>query len=192
MTPAPAPDLPLSEWAQGVRAGDLAAFEALFHALHPMLTRHARALAATPAEADDAVQETFVRLWEQRARIDPAKSLRAYLVQAVRNRMLNAVRDAQTRTSLLSEHALASADEAHAERPDEVAHGVALADRLTAFLAELPDRQRTALTLTRFDGLSHAEAAEAMDCSVRTVNNHIVRGLRTLRDRLQTLDPDVL
>jgi len=187
--PAPAPDLPLADWARRVRDGDLAAFEALFRALHPMLTRHARAITATPAEADDAVQETFVRFWEQRERIDPARSVRAYLVQAVRNRALNTVRDAQTRAALLASHAQTLDDSASA-RPDDDAHGASLADRLGAFLADLPERQRAAISLTRFDGLSHVEAAEAMGCSARTVNNHIVRGLRTLRDRLQAYDPD--
>ncbi|PAP76402.1 RNA polymerase sigma factor [Rubrivirga marina] len=191
MTPPSDADPPLDEWARRVRAGDLDAFEALYRHLHPMLTRIARSLADAPAEADDAVQEAFARLWETRARLDPAQSVRAYLARAVRNRLLNAARDAGTRRALLDEHADAL-DRARPPRPDDAAHGASLAAHLRASLAALPDRQRTAIALTRFDGLSHAEAAEVMACSVRTVNNHIVRGLRTLRERLQTYAPDAL
>ena len=155
-----------------------------------MLTRVARSLSATAAEADDAVQETFVRLWEHRDRIDPEQSVRAYLVRAVRNRVFNVARDAQTRRTLLDAHAADAPDAGYAPPPDEVVVGASLAERLRAFLDDLPDRQRTALALTRFDGFSHAEAAEAMGCSPRTVNNHIVRGLHTLRERLVASDPD--
>lgn len=150
-----------------------------------MLIRAALSLSATPAEADDAAQETFVRLWEHRARLDPEQSVRAYLVRAVRNRVLNVARDARTRRALLDRHGAEAHATAEAAPPDD-----GRAARLRAFLADLPDRQRTALALTRFDGLSHAEAADAMGCSPRTVNNHIVRGLRTLRARLETTDPD--
>ncbi len=189
MTSPPASAPPFAEWALRVRSGDLAAFEALFRSLQPMLTRVAISLSATPAEADDAVQETFVRLWEHRERLDPEQSVRAYLVRSVRNRVLNVARDARTRQTLLSQHA-AHTHAADAVYPDEVVQGAGLAARLRAFLADLPDRQRTALALTRFDGLSHVEAAAAMGCSARTVNNHIVRGLRTLRERLEAYDPD--
>ena len=190
MTPSPDPDLALAELARRVRDGDLAAFEALFRHLHPMLSRIARSL-APPPEADDAVQETFARLWERRDRLDPERSVRAYLARSVRNRLYNATRDAQTRSALLAERAETHAPQ-HMPRPDEAAHGAGLAERLRTFLDELPDRQRTAIALTRFDGLSHTEAAHAMGCAPRTVNNHIVRGLRTLRDRLQAYDPDVV
>ncbi|MGB3541440.1 RNA polymerase sigma factor [Rubrivirga sp.] len=188
MTSPPASDDALAEWARRTRSGDLEAFEALFRHLHPMLTRIAHSLADGP-QAQDAVQETFVRLWEQRERIDPDRSVKAYLARSVRNRLLNASRDAQTRRTLLDQNA-AEVTPAALPRPDADAQHRTLADRLATLLQALPDRQRLAITLTRFDGLSHAEAADVMACSARTVNNHIVRGLRTLRDRLQAYDLD--
>jgi RNA polymerase sigma-70 factor (ECF subfamily) len=51
-------------------------------------------------------------------------------------------------------------------------------------MADLPARQREALLLTRFQGMTHQEAAETMGCSPRTVNNHLVRALRALRERV--------
>ena len=189
--PPPPASAPLDEWARRIRTGDLDAFEALFRHLQPMLTRIARSLADTPAEADDAVQEAFVRLWEGRARLDPERPVRAYLARSVRNRLLNVARDARTRRDLLAANADALAPAASG-RPDDLAHGATLADRIRGALAGLPERQRTAIALTRFEGLSHAEAADAMACSARTVNNHIVRGLRTLRRQLQAYAPDVL
>jgi RNA polymerase sigma-70 factor (ECF subfamily) len=184
---APPTDPNLAEWAQQVQSGDLDAFEALYRHLYPMLTRVARSLAGSTAEADDAVQETFVRLWEQRQRIDPSRSVRALLITAVRNRIQNQLRDTRRRNELLTQRPVDDA-----ATTDDTSESASLADRIRSLMAQLPERQRTALALTRFDGLSHAEVAEAMGCSMRTVNNHIVRGLSTLRDRLRATHPDVL
>ncbi|MFU8813547.1 MAG: sigma factor-like helix-turn-helix DNA-binding protein, partial [Balneolaceae bacterium] len=49
-------------------------------------------------------------------------------------------------------------------------------------IQKLPERQRQAFELSRFDGLDHDEIAYVMDVSVKTVNNHIVLALRFLRD----------
>ncbi|MEM1117762.1 MAG: sigma-70 family RNA polymerase sigma factor [Bacteroidota bacterium] len=184
----PVDPAPLADWTRRIRAGDLSAFEALFRALHAPLVRFARTYTPRPEAADDVVQEAFARLWERRDRLDPERSVRALLFQAVRNRALNASRDRRTREDLLQQHAEAPAS--GPLLPDDLAHGETLGAHLRRCLDALPDRQREALTLTRLDGLSHAEAADIMGCAARTVNNHIVRGLHTLRERLHAFDPD--
>lgn len=66
-----------------------------------------------------------------------------------------------------------------------------LDDHLRAWIDELPDRQREALSLSRFEGLSHEEIAEVMEISPATVNNHIVRALKTLRGKVRSHHPDL-
>ncbi|MEL7362702.1 MAG: sigma-70 family RNA polymerase sigma factor, partial [Bacteroidota bacterium] len=63
-----------------------------------------------------------------------------------------------------------------------------LAARLRSWMADLPDRQREAISLTRFQHLSHDQAAAVMGCAPRTVNNHIVRGLATIQARLDAFN----
>ncbi|MEM6328384.1 MAG: sigma-70 family RNA polymerase sigma factor [Bacteroidota bacterium] len=178
---------PYAEWCRRIRRGDSRAFELLFRDLHPGLVRFAGTLAESAAASDDLVQEAFVRLWERRDRLDPARSVRALLYQTVRNLGLNRVRDRSTRQDKLN--GLAADAPAPIVLPDAHAEAADTGDRLRAWVADLPDRQREALRLTRFEGLSHDEAAEVMGVSPRTVNNHLVRALRTLRDRLHRLDP---
>ena len=67
-----------------------------------------------------------------------------------------------------------------------------LDDKLQLWIDQLPERQREALTLTRFEGLSHVEVAEIMGISPRTVNNHLVKALETLRDQIRAYEPDFL
>lgn len=183
--PLSAPDL--SALAARVRSGDRAALERVFRALHPALVRYGQSLAG-PDAAEDAAQEAFVALWHRRAVLDPDRSVRALLYASVRNRLLNLHRDTARRRDLLD------AMDAPAPPPLPDAHAAAalLADRVRAGLDALPDRQREALSLSRFDGLAYAEIAEIMGCSVKTVENHIGRALRTLREHLGRVAPDAL
>jgi RNA polymerase sigma-70 factor (ECF subfamily) len=64
--------------------------------------------------------------------------------------------------------------------------------RLRRWIDDLPDRQREALSLSRFEGLSHEAIAEIMDISPRTVNNHIVRALKSLRQNVHAYEPGLL
>jgi RNA polymerase sigma factor (sigma-70 family) len=54
------------------------------------------------------------------------------------------------------------------------------------------DRQREALRLSRFDGLSHEEIAGMMEISPRTVNNHLVKALKHIRDQIRAYEPNLL
>lgn len=173
----------VATWTRGVQAGDERAFRALFDALyHPML-RFAGSLVRDPGVAEDLVQEAFVRLWDRRERLDVTQSLRAYLFRSVRNLAFNHRRDDQTHQRLLSDAAIetTAAAPGRLPAPDEVAAGSELALQLDRWLAALPPRQREALIFSRVEGMSHLEVAEAMGCSPRTVNNHLVAALATLK-----------
>lgn len=173
---------------RALAASDMGAFEQLFRHLHAPLLRYAASL-TDPDTADDVVQDAFVRIWNARERLDPNRSLRALLYQTVRNLAFNRSRDRRLH------------DEKHAEMsvaieppptPDAVADGARLDALLGRWIEMLPPRQREALTLSRFDGLSHDEIAAAMDVSPRTVNNHLVAALKTIRGHLNRYDSSLL
>jgi RNA polymerase sigma-70 factor (family 1) len=169
-----------------VRRGDQQAFRQLFDQLYGPVRRHALSLVRDDATAEDVVQEAFVRLWDRRERLEDATPPRAWLYRTVRNLALNLRRDAATRQRLLSDPTVAdsAAVSRPATLPDADISGRELGARLTAFIEALPPRQREALLLSRVEGLSHAEVAVAMECAPRTVNNHLVAALSTLRQRL--------
>jgi len=172
-------DEQFQRWCRRIKASDRAAFKAVFDVLHDPLARYALQMTGREAAAQDIVQYAFTSLWDMRADLDPDESLEALLFRIVRNRAYNTERDRRTR------------DRKHDELkrdtdPVQPNAGAQLdADRLAADLRarmdELPDRQQEALALSRFEGLSHEAIAEVMDISPRTVNNHIVRALKTLR-----------
>ena len=180
-------DPDLASLTARVRSGDRSAVERLFRALHPDLVRYGRGL-ADDAEAEDAVQEAFVTMWRRRETLDPDRSVRALLYASVRNRLLNLHRDTARRRDLLD--TMDAPD--RPPLPDAETAASLLADLVRAGIDALPVRQREALSLSRFDGLGYAEIADVMGCSVKTVENHIGRALRALRDHLGRVAPDAL
>lgn len=179
---------PYSEWCRRIGASDGEALAELFHHTHDALVAYAATLTEDRAAARDLVQEAFVKLWESRERLDPKRSLRSLMYRMVRNRALNMHRDEQNRQSLLTERYQAH----HPLTPDDEFDGSQLRAHLEGWMGELPERQREALRLSRFEGLAHDEIAEVMEISPRTVNNHLVKALRHLRQRVSAYAPHLL
>jgi RNA polymerase sigma-70 factor (ECF subfamily) len=184
---------PFEEWCRRLKASDRAAYAALFDEMYEPLFRYVRSITKTPATARDVTQDVFIRLWEARDSLSTDQSLEAYLYRIARNRAYNHERNRRTRTEKEDTvREKTTAQPAPPTRPDAQADADQLEDRLWRWIGELTERQREALVLSRFDGLSHDEVAEVMDISPRTVNNHIVRALKHLRGRIRDYEPNLL
>ena len=186
-------DRPFDEWCRRLKASDRTAYAELFEEMYDPLFRYVRSITQGTEAAQDVTQDVFIRLWEVRDSLTPEQSLEAYLYRTARNRAYNHERNQRTRTEKEADvRDQTPAQPAPPTRPDTQASAQHLEDRLWRWIGELTERQREALVLSRFDGLSHDEVAEVMDISPRTVNNHIVRALRHLRGRIHDYEPDLL
>lgn len=179
----PKTDEHIAKLAVRIRRSDRKAFDELFQLLYPGLIRFAQSYTRDKATAYDVVQDAFVNLWQRREQIDGQQSLRSYIFTSVKNRSLNVIRknSALTFDSDLT-------DEQQSENsiiPFEETSKNDLSELFSKWISLLPDRQREAFELSRYDGLDHEEIAEVMDLSPKTVNNHIVLALRTLKERYQ-------
>jgi RNA polymerase sigma-70 factor (ECF subfamily) len=172
---------PYPEWTRRLIASDHRALEAVFREAHEPLVAYARRLVHESAQARDIVQVAFIRLWEHRASLDPERSVRAWLFRTVRNEALTRLRDARNQARSLE----GWDDPPHwrPPQPEVLLEESELGRAMATWLDDLPERQREAVRLSRFEGLSHEEIAAVMEIAPRTVNNHIVRGLHTLRAR---------
>jgi RNA polymerase sigma-70 factor (ECF subfamily) len=182
-----------AEWCRRLKASDRAAYAAVFETLYEPLFRYVRSLTTERAAARDIVQDVFVRLWDAREGLDPNQSLKAYLYRTARNLAYNHQRDRETQSE--KEEGIrrdSNVRPAAPDPPDAAAQAGWLEEHLRSWIADLPTRQREALVLSRFEGLSHDEIAKVMDVSPRTVNNHIVRALKRLRSRVDNYEPDLL
>jgi RNA polymerase sigma-70 factor, ECF subfamily len=185
-SPAASSDLERA-WVARSRAGDAKAFESIFRLYYQHLCEFAERLLRSPDAARDSVQDVFVRIWEQRQSCRGCDNLRAYLYTAVRNRALKIIRH---RGIVQRGHARMSGERASPgtgstpATPEEHTRLVELSAAVDRAIQQLPERSREAYLLHRQHGMSYAEIAEVMGVSVRTVENHIARALRGLREAL--------
>lgn len=177
-------------WCRQIKESDPGAFEEMYRSIHGALLRYAHSIVGGEAAAQDVVQQAFMEVWDMREALDPDRSLKALLYRIVRNRSYNQKRNRKNRRSKREEMKVDATP--NQENPQGQIDAEKLEGHLNAWIEDLPERQQEALRLSRFDGLSHDEIASVMDISPRTVNNHIVRALRHLRERVQAYDPSLL
>jgi len=169
------------ELVERIRAGDPDAFEQAFRRLYPGLLRFARVQLAGGPDAEDVVHEVFLRVWRDRARLEPDRSLRNYLLTAVRNRALDVARHRAVarRTATLER------EDAQTAWPADPAEVSELETAIRACVAALPERCRTAFLLCRQQELTYAEAAAVMGVRTATVKTQVARALAALRAAIE-------
>jgi RNA polymerase sigma-70 factor (ECF subfamily) len=154
--------------------------QALFHV--DALYNFAMRLTRRPQDADDLVQETYLRAFRFAHRFEPGTHLRAWLFQILRNTFLTFYRRAAHELALLDKDAGDGPDDRW--EPDGATLSVATALDLERALGELPEDFRSVLLLADLEGFSLAEIAGIMDTPVGTVKSRLFRARRLLRRRL--------
>ncbi|MDZ7806767.1 MAG: RNA polymerase sigma-70 factor [Gracilimonas sp.] len=179
-------DKQFTEWSQAIRDGNKNSYSAFFRACYEHYVRFAYRYVRSKDQACDLVQEAFIKLWKNRNQLDPLKSLKSYMFTIVRNLSLNHIRDYKNRFETLDgdDHSL-NALIIHQEQDNE-SNNEQTIQIIEKLIKELPERQREAFELSRFDGLRHEEVAEVMNISARTVNNHIVSACNFLREEYES------
>ncbi len=168
-----------------VADGDRAAFGVLLENHQRALSAYARRMLGDPDLADDIVQETFLRLWTKAGRYDPKSArLTTWLHNIAHNLCIDSFRRG-SRISYSDDDDLAPGVEDGPERGQldrERGEQVKLA------LGELPERQRSALLLCHYQGLSNRDAAQILEVSVEALESLLVRARRTLRKLMESDD----
>jgi len=161
------------------REGDLQALGEVFDATAPRLLAIAMHLCGNPADAEDALQQTFVLAMQRAAAFDPTRPLAPWLAGLLTNVANNARRHAgRRRMEPLGD--LPGDDEA----PIAAAERVELLGQLRTRIDELPPEQRQALLLQLQHGLGAVEIAEVLQVPPGTVRMRLHRGIQALRRTL--------
>lgn len=168
-----------------IRAGERAAFERLVEGTWDDLVDHLTWILGSREAAEDAGQEAFVRLWERRERWHDG-SARALVFRIARNLAFDARRRERVRREWASREA--ETGEAVAG-PDDLAEASEYEACFRRALAALTPGRREVIELVRLRGLSHREAAEALDISQQTVANRMTLALADLRVLLADVLP---
>jgi RNA polymerase sigma-70 factor (family 1) len=170
-----------------VREHDAAAFEIIVRRYTSGLVGFAYLHTHSRETAEDIVQDVFLNIWANRSDWTLTHSLKTYLFQSVRKRVINHRRDIRTAERHLGELAEGLALSASDYFPGQTGAALDEADldrALGQAVAELPERCRQVFTLNRAQHLSYREIAAVLGISVKTVEIHMTRALAALRVRL--------
>lgn len=161
------------------------------HALGVLYDRHAERVHSVawrylgnPADAADATQAVFLGLIDGARHFRPEARFTTWLYRVTVNRCLT------LRTTAYARRRTTLDDAQMAQLPDLAgsienrADERELRDRVRAALDRLPERQRMAIVLSRYEGLSYEEIAQALECSIPSVESLIFRAREALRSLL--------
>lgn len=140
---------------------------------YPTAYRTACLVLRDPVDAQDAVQEAFLRVWRFRDAIPEGEGRKAWLYRVVVNACVSRIRSEQSRTGKDVGDALLGGVPDRGPRPDEHAERSACASAVLEALVELPETLRVPLVLRFYAGLSEKEIAVAIDRRPGTVKSRL-------------------
>lgn len=170
-------------------AGDTAAFEQLVERHQRLVIGTVGRMLGSPSDAEDIAQQVFVRVWKNVNRYEPRAKFTTWLLKITRNLVFNELRrrsrhPAVPLQSQTDEEERPLKDE-HAVAPDATLLEHELQEAVDAAIARLPETQRMAVILRRYEELSYEEIAEAVDQSVSAVKSLLFRARTELRESLK-------
>lgn len=155
------------ECIRASQAGDHAAFEELVRRHQRMIHALTFRMTGSLVESEDLAQEAFVQAWHHLEQFRGESTFASWLYRIAVNLCLTWRKRAVHREIAHRDWA----EHIAAQSPDGASpHRTAPSERVQEALLKLPSKQRAAVILTAYDGLNHAEAAQALGCSETTVS----------------------
>jgi RNA polymerase sigma-70 factor (ECF subfamily) len=172
-----------TELVKRLKNGDMVAFDAIYnnycHKLHEFVLMYLK----QEEDAEEIVQEVFIKIWESRSKIDVYASFNSFLFTIAYNATMSLLRKRVSETK--SREFLKSVQKIDVEENviDEI-HFKELNFKVQSLLNQLTPRQKEIYLLSREEGLTHEEIAQKLNISESTVNNHLVSTLKYLKSHI--------
>lgn len=176
-----------------VKAGDSASFDLLLRKYRSPLVGFLYRMVRDAATAEDLAQEVFLRVYRARKRYSPSAKFTTWLFRIATNLALNSVRDNRYRQAQVSLDSPVEEDEAPVQvaaldmRIDEHMIERDRARVIQRAIAALPEKQRVAVLLHKYEEMDYAEIAKILECSESALKSLLFRAYETLRVELAPL-----
>ena len=170
---------------QRIAAGEEGAVDELYDRFAPLIFKASRQVLSSNAEAEDAVQEIYLRLWQTAERYDPRRAkLVTWVMLITRRHLIDRLRRKGARPDP------GKLDDSSNTAVDPTPDGSRIADEESAELlrrkiGELPELQRTVIERAYLQGFTLREVASQLDAPLGTVKSALSRGLNRLRERIR-------
>jgi RNA polymerase sigma-70 factor, ECF subfamily len=175
------------------RSGDSDAFRLLVEQHSRAVFRLAFRMTGNEQDAEDVVQETFLRAYRQLDKYEARSSFSTWLYRIASNYSLDLIRmrkrheEKRERGSKAEERDILQSISVNAPGPDRIAHSNQVQARVNEALNELSDQERTAFVLRHFEGLSIDEIGETLGTGTNATKHSIFRAVQKLRRSLEPL-----
>ena len=146
------------------------------------LYRLALRITLNPAEAEDVVQETMIKVWNRRDRWDELDSIEAFCLTICRNISLDKMKKAENQNPSLEEGSDA-ADHSYSSNPEEQAMQQDRVRLVRRLIDNLPEKQRSVMQLRDIEGKSYKEIAQILAISEEQVKINIFRARQTIKQK---------
>jgi RNA polymerase sigma-70 factor (ECF subfamily) len=168
---------------QQIQSGNIKSFEQVYQLYHTRLYYYVLKHTRSAYLSEEAVQLTFIKMWENRRQLSPHFDLSVQLFRIARSITIDLLRKEQVSgryVTVTSDESLALSVETDIIHKDELS-------RVEALIEELSPVRKTVFKLSRFEELSHKEIAEQLSISPKTVENHIGRAILQLKNKMVLL-----
>lgn len=171
-----------------VKKGDQQAFCELVKIHQNAVIGTVAKMLGNASEAEDIAQQVFLRLWKSAPRYEVKAKFTTFLFTIARNLVFNETRRKQRK----KEHSLEEQEEnsfteiadQHSPAPDDEILKVELRAQVDAAIQALPEKQRMAVILRRYENMPYEQIAEVLELSVPAVKSQLFRARTALRELL--------
>lgn len=170
-----------------IREGNQKAFEMVFNDFYTPLVNYSNTIVKNQNDAEDIVQQLFITVWQKRSDLEKVDSLRNYLYRSVYNASLNRVKQQAVRTNYAKEQMRVVSD----KYETNIVHKE-LQQKINEAIEKLPEQCAKVFKLSRFNEMKYQEIADELNISVKTVENHMGKALKLMRELLKDYLPVIL
>ena len=174
---------PEIEWMARIRDGDMEAFRCLVEAHQARVIGTISKMLGSDAEAEDLAQQVFIRIWKSAPRYRPTAKFTTWLFRITRNLVFNELRRKRHFVDQADE--MPEPAERRDQEPDKVLMEGEQQSAIQNAIDQLPESQRLAIILRRYEGMAYEEIAAVMGTSVPAVKSILFRARAELRERLE-------
>ncbi|WP_433901150.1 RNA polymerase sigma factor [Sphingobacterium puteale] len=178
------------EMLSDLRLGSQTAFRQIYSLYSGRIYLNIRKMVKSEQDAAELLQEVFIKVWDKRELIDPEQSFRSYLFQIAKYTVYNFIRknslekQIQAYLSLHNTQLYTHVEEQLNEKQDE--------QWLSQTIEQLPPQRRLIYRLCKIEGKSYAEVSTLLRISTSTINDHIVKATKYIKERHGVLDKSTL
>lgn len=166
-----------------LKKGNTSSYKLLYTKYAPRLFAFSMKYISSREDAEEIVQEVFLRIWEKKENVDENLSFSSYVFQAAKHRIYNGFRKRVNEQAYLDfltnmepgSHNFTELDTDYRD----------IKDKANKAIATMPPKRREIFQLSREEGLKNKEIAEQLQISIKTVENQMGQALKFLREELK-------